>query len=254
MNLKLGKLAPRHNDKTLRLRTYLGIDVPPPPPEKVFREYKIPADAWGMFGNDTIGDCTCAAVAHMIMLFTAHTGTLVTPDPSDIITAYSAITGFDPLTGANDNGAALTDVLEYWQTTGIAGHRILGWVQINHASHLRRQQGIHIFGANDVGVNLPQSAMDQFTNGQTFDVPREGQSDGGIIGGHCIVEAGYGSGGSDFITWGKGDQKGTYRWSDLYLDEAYCVITQDWLNEASGLTPSGFNLDQLTKDLKQLAT
>ena len=252
--MKLGKHPPKYNEKTLLLRSYLKEEDFAPPPTKVYREYKLPTD-WGTYMNDVLGICTCAAVAHLIMLTTAHTGTMVTPDPADILTAYSAITGYDAsktdASGNNptDNGAAITDVLAYWQSTGIAGHKILGWCQTNHASRVRRQQGVFIFGANNVGVRLPAIAQQQFTDNATWDTVPD---DGGIEGGHCIVEVGYGTEGSDFVTWGRGDQKATYRWSDFYLDESYVVVTQDWINEASGLAPSGFKIDQLIADLQTI--
>jgi hypothetical protein len=253
--MKLGKLAPKHNDKTLLFSKYLKADAPPPPPKKVWREYKIPADAWQMFANDTVGDCTCAAIAHMLMLVTAHTGKLVTPQLSDVLYAYSAITGYDAsqtdASGNNptDNGAAITDVLAYWQQTGLAGHKILAWAQIDYQNVLTRHQGIYIFGANDIGVQLPAIAQQQFADGQTWDVVPD---DGGIAGGHCIVEAGYGKQGSDVVTWGNGQQKATNAWSAKYVDEAYVVITQDWINVASGLAPNLLNLDALVLDLQAL--
>lgn len=245
--MKLGKLAPKAHPKTLDLARYVLEDAPPPP--KVYWEYKIDPSAIGMYGNDTIGDCTCAAVAHYIMLATAHTGKLVTPDPADIIAVYSAISGYDPTTGANDNGAAITDVLAYWQTTGIAGHRILAWAQIDHSNLDSRHRGIWWFGANDVGVQLPAKAESQFAAGEPWDTSWFGNN---IVGGHCIIETGYGSEGSNFQTWGKGDQKASNAWTKRFVDEAYVVITQDWLNEASGLAPNSLDLDALRADLDKL--
>ena len=78
MPLKLGRLPRKFNRKTLLFHDYLQLDFLTP--KKVYWEYKIPDDAWQMFGNDTIGDCTCACIAHMLMLVTAHTGKMVVPD------------------------------------------------------------------------------------------------------------------------------------------------------------------------------
>jgi hypothetical protein len=36
-------------------------------------------------------------------------------------------------------------------------------------------------------------------------------------------------------------------------NQAFCVITQDWINQLSGKTYSGFNLTQLQADLAALA-
>jgi hypothetical protein len=250
--MKLGKLAPKVHPKTLKLSAFLKATAPPPPPRKLWREYKI--QDWGMFANDTVGDCTCAAVAHMLMLVTAHTGGIVIPELSDIMAMYSAITGYDPSktdrhgNNPTDTGAAVTDVLAYWQGTGIAGHKILGWAQIDQNNLTMRQQGMYIFGANDVGVDLPANAMDQFDDLQDWDVAA---NDGGIDGGHCIVETGYGSKGSNFVTWGA-NQKATNEWSAKYVDEAYVVITQDWINNADGLAPNSMDLDALNAALTEI--
>jgi hypothetical protein len=243
--MKLGKLAPKPHPLTLRLP--FRADAPPAPPEKLWREYKIPDDVYGMFGNDTIGDCTCAAIAHLLMLVTAHTGGMVIPTLDDVISVYSAVSGYDPSTGANDNGAAITDVLNYWKTTGLAGHKILAWAALP-TDTTSRQKSMYIFGGNDLGVQLPQSAMDQFEAGQTWTPV----ADSPILGGHSIVEAGYGSEGSDVGTWGKGTQKATNDWGTQYIDEAYVVVTKDWLNNADGLAPNQLDLDQLRTLLAQM--
>jgi hypothetical protein len=249
MPYKLGKLAPRKNPKTLKLSKYLLATAPPAPPEKTYWEYLIPPATIGMYGNDTIGDCTCAAVAHMVMLFTAHTGKMFAPEVADVIAMYSAISGYDPATGANDNGCAITDVLNYWQTTGLSGHKILGWASIAPTNRVQRQQGVYIFGACNIGVQLPALAQTQFSDDETWDVA---ENDGGIEGGHCIVQTGYGAEGINVQTWGKGDQKATNAWDTMYTDESYVVITQDWVNEATGLAPNALNMDALVADLKAM--
>lgn len=249
--MKLGKLAPKFNPKTLKLSKYLAApaNVLPAPPPKSYWEYRIPADAWQMFGNDTIGDCTCACIAHMLMNVTAHTGKIVVPTLQDVISVYSAVSGYDPSTGENDNGAAITDVLAYWQATGISGHRILGWASLDAGNVQHVEQGNYIFGGVDIGFNVPQSAMDQTNAQQSWDVV---SPDGGIIGGHSVPIFGYGSQGATCITWGALQQMG-WPFFSKYCDEAYVVVTQDWLNQADGLAPSGFDLTALQADLKAIA-
>src|SRR6202142_4151114 len=102
---KLGKLAPKPNRRTLRLSRYLlaGATGLPTPPLKLWREYRVPPSGWGMMGNDTIGDCTCAAIAHMVMLMTAHTGTMISPTLEDTLAVYSAVTGYYPVDPSPDN-------------------------------------------------------------------------------------------------------------------------------------------------------
>ncbi|HVI06997.1 MAG TPA: hypothetical protein VND65_01760 [Candidatus Binatia bacterium] len=228
---------------------FLKVDDLGAPPEKVYREYKIPADAWGMFRNDSISDCTCAAIAHMLMLVTAHTGKLLIPDEGDIIKAYSAITGYDPATGANDNGADLPTVLNYWRDTGVAGHKIVQWGDVDHTSIDMQKHAIDIFGATDDALAFPISAERQFDAGADFALVNP---DGGNAGGHCVPRFGYGSVGATCVTWAR-TVGGPWDWWMKYLFESTAVITQDWINQASGLTPGGFKMDALLTVIKELA-
>jgi hypothetical protein len=249
MTRKFGKLAPKWNRKTLRLSDYIPGGLPAAP-EKVFREYKIPPAAWGMMRNDQIGDCTCAAIAHMVMLFTAHTGALITPTDDQVVGVYSAVTGYDPAqtddqgNNPTDQGAAITDILNYWQTTGIAGHKILGWAKIALTAAAVRE-AMYLFGAVDIGFNVPQSALDQTDAGQAWAVVAD---DGGIQGGHSVPLFGYGDAGFDCTTWGA-NQKLTTGFAAAYMDEAYVVLTDDWLNATSGLAPNMLDLAALEADL-----
>jgi len=245
-----GKLAPKFNAKTLKLSKYTGPMTPisPTPVGKVFREYKVPPGKWGMLGNDQVGDCTIAAIAHMLMNETVHTGTLVTPTLAEVMAAYSAISGYDPATGANDNGCAITDVLEYWRTHGLSGHKILAWAQVDYQNFWHVKQAIWLFGALNIGIRVPQSAMDQFSNNQFWDVV---PNDGGIIGLHSIPNFGYGSQGTNCITWGQ-RQGMTWNWFSSYVEEAYVIISSDWFNQLTKETPSGFDIAALETDLKSI--
>lgn len=220
----------------------------PPAPEKVYREYKIPEDAWGMFDNDTVGDCTCAAIAHMLMLVTSHTGKMVVPDRRDVISFYSAVSGFNLETGENDNGADLASVLNRWQHVGLSGHKILAWADIDPQNIEHQKQGIYIFGATDDGIQMPISAMNQFGANLPWSVDEEFAA---IEGGHSVPRFGYGHVGAKCVTWGK-LQGATWEWWMKYLFECCVVITKDWINEASGLAPNSMDLDALRNALKAL--
>jgi hypothetical protein len=248
LRYRLGKLAPKHNSKTLRFSAYLKQPVLPAPPEKSYWEYRIPPAKIGMFLNDQIGDCTCAEVAHHIMLMTAHTGTMVVPTDAEVLAMYSAISGYNPATGANDNGCAITDVLNYWQTTGLAGHKIDGWASIDPKNLSQRKLGVWLFGGASVGVQLPASAQNQFSAGETW----EPSGDDTIEGGHCIFQSGFGSEGVNYETWGRGDQKATNEWDAQFVDEAYVVLSKDWINMASDIAPNAMNYAALQADLSAL--
>ena len=223
----------------LQLKDYLG--AVPNPPSKTYYEYKVKTQ-WEMDGNDSVGDCTCACIAHMIMLATAHTGIMFVPSTAQVLAAYSAITGYngDPST---DNGANITDVLNYWQKTGIAGHKIVAWAAVDPSNLKQVEQAIWLFGGVDIGIEVYQSMMDQTNAMQPWDNPS-----GSDLGGHSIPLFGYGSQGTTGVTWGALQQMGWPCFQQI-CSEAYAVITQDWINQLTGKTYSGFNLAQLQADL-----
>ena len=251
MTRMFGKLAPKHNSRTLKLSKYLkSATLLPAPPAKNYWEYRsIPAKVWNMLANDSVGDCTAACVGHMIMMWLAHGGILITPTDAEILAFYSAVTGYNPADPSTDQGAAITDVLAKLQSDGITiggkVHKILAWAQIDQTNQVEVEQANYIFGGLDIGFNVPQSALDQNQAGQSWDVVA---NDGGIVGGHSVPIFGYGSHGATCVTWGALQQM-SWAFFKAYCDEVYVVITQDWLNQANSLTPSGFDLAALTADL-----
>ena len=240
----LGKLAPKRNFRSLRLSNYLHSTAPVIPSSEAWSHaFK----AWTMDANDQIGDCTVAAVAHMVSLWTAYNGQMVKPTRNQVVQAYSDITGYDPATGANDNGAAITDVLNYWTRVGIAGHKIDGWVQVDNTNLQEVKQAVYLFGGLDIGLQVPQSAMDQNLAGLPWEVV---PFDGGILGGHSIAAFDFSPAQGRGATWGM-NQAWTWNFWLTYVDECYAPISMDWLNKR-GISPSHLNYNQLWADLKSI--
>ena len=237
----------KYKGAILQLADYL--DAVPAPPEKVYWEYKVKGE-WEEEGNDTVGDCTCACIAHMIMLATAHTGTMVVPTVAEVLSVYSAVTGYIPGDPSPDNGANIADILNYWQQTGmtVGGvvHKIVAWAQIDSTNQTEVEQALWLFGGVDLGIEVFQSMEDQTNAGQAWDNPT-----GADLGGHSIPIFGYGSEGCTCVTWGALQQMGWACFQKI-CSEAYVVITQDWINQLSGKTYSGFDLAQLQSDLAAL--
>ncbi len=199
MVLMFGKTAPKPHLKTIPFaRVFNAGNMLPPPPHKNFWEYKV--KSWPMFDNDTLGDCVFAAGGHMIQNWTAHSGVEVVPADADILAGYEAVGGYIPGNPATDNGAAITDFLNYWQTKGFAGRKILGWCGIDVRNLVALKQALFLFGALDIGIQVPASAMSQFAAGAPWDVIDD---DGGIQGGHSIPVMGQGANGMACITWGR---------------------------------------------------
>lgn len=249
--LKLGKLAVRHDPRTLMLASYVTAALPVPPASF---DLTSKVRAWGMMDNDEIGDCTCAAAGHLIMEWTANAkARMTTPTDKQIVAAYSAITGYNPATGANDNGAVELDVLNYWRQSGIAGHKISSYMALEPANHIHIMDSLYIFGGSYIGVQLPKSAQAQVQEHQPWSVPPQGATgDGapGSWGGHAVPVVAYDPRGVTVITWGA-QQVMTWSFWETYCEEAYAILSPDFLT-AKNATPAGFNLQQLQADLQDL--
>jgi len=250
--LKLGKQAARHDPRALLLASYITPALPVPPATCDLTQ-KVGA-SWGMMANDQLGDCTCAAAGHLIMEWTASAGKkMVTPPDKQIIAAYSAITGYNPSTGANDNGAVEIDVLNYWRQTGIASHKIGAYVALEPANHTHIMDSVYIFEGCYIGLQLPISAQDQVKNHQPWSVPPGGTTgDGkpGSWGGHAVPVVAYDARGVTVVTWGA-LQMMTWSFWEAYCEEAYAIISTDYLT-GKKTTPQGFDMQQLQTDLADL--
>jgi hypothetical protein len=179
-----------------------------------------------------------------------------TPSDQQIVAAYSAITGYNPATGANDNGAQELDVLNYWRQQGIAGHQIQAFMALEPANHTHVMDAVWIFGGCYIGLALPKSAQAQTSNKQAWSVPPQGTGgDGapGSWGGHAVPVVAYDARSLTVVTWG-GLQAMTWGFWAAYCDEAYAILSPDYLEQKGGQTvaPSGFNLAQLQADLADL--
>lgn len=249
--LKLGKAAARHDPRTLLLASYVSTGLPVPPQDF---DLTTKIKAWGMMDNDQIGDCTCAAAGHLIMEWTANAGKkMVTPTDKQVVAAYSAITGYNPATGANDNGANEIDVLNYWRQSGIASHKIGAYVALEPSNHQHVMDSVYVFGGCYIGLQLPTSAQSQTQNHQPWSVPPGGPNgDGkpGSWGGHAVPVMAYDARGLTVVTWGA-LQTMTWSFWEAYCDEAYAILTNDYLT-GKKQTPQGFSITQLQADLSDL--
>lgn len=249
--LKLGKQLARHDPRTLLLASYVTPTLPTPPAQ---HDLTAKINSWGMMENDQLGDCTCAAAGHLIMEWTANAGKkMVTPTDKQIVAAYSAITGYNPKTGANDNGAVEIDVLNYWRQSGIARHKIGAYVALEPSNHIHIMDSVYIFEGCYIGLQLPVSAQAQVQNHQPWSVPPGGPTgDGkpGSWGGHAVPVVAYDARGVTVVTWGA-LQAMTWSFWEAYCDEAYAILSTDYLDDKQQ-SPAGFNMQQLQADLADL--
>lgn len=244
---KLGKLPARHDARTLQMAQYLAPGALPKIPSKFDWTGKV--RSFGEMLNNQVGDCTIAAAGHLIQIWTANDGVETILPDSTILSAYSAVSGYDPATGDNDNGAVELDVLKYWRTHGIGGHKIQAFVALEPANHDHVKAASFLFGGCYIGLALPLSAQNQ----KVWAVPSgglHGHGQPGSWGGHAVPVVAYDAHGLTVVTWGA-LQRMTWGFWRAYTEEAYAVLSHDFLG-ADSIAPNSFDLAQLQADLKLL--
>lgn len=243
MGRMLGKMAPVHQPGALQLGAYL-------PAERIHLpttvdNYSCVSD-WGMMLNDRLGCCTASGAGHATQAWTAMNKREFVPSDDDVLKMYSAVSGYDPATGANDNGAVEADVLKYWMETGIAGHKLDSYAVIETRSRYQMKLAMYLFGDAYTGIALPLSAQDQ----KVWTSTHGPESEPGSWGGHAVPLVGYDENTATCITWGA-PLKMTWAFQHRYMDEAYAPLSIDWVDEQSKQAPNGLLWDDLKRDLEK---
>lgn len=207
----------------------------------------------GFHLNNMWGDCTCAGCANIVQGITTYgLGTeYVVPD-ADVEAEYEQ-SGFNPNAGPpgenpTDNGWTCADSLAYLKAHGLGGHKIAAYGQAGYTDHAKVQLVIYEFGYGSTGVNLPQSAMDQFNAGpgESGMIEWTVSGNSSIIGGHCICPCGYTPTGPIIWTWNAPVQV-SWAWWDTYVGEFWPVVSQEWCNAASQKDPLGVDMAELAQ-------
>lgn len=243
---KLGKQRPKIDSRTLQFGAYLTPSLAPPPPSV---DYTKPVTAWPMMGNDNYGDCTCAAAGHMIEQWTANTGKEVILTDPQILKAYNYFAHNNP-----DAGANMLDVLNYWRKTGIGHDKITAYAQLEPQNDIQLKDAVSIFGGCYIGLALPNFAVPPNTDLLTVPwiVPGTGPTGNAAPNpnnGHCVPAVAYDQRFIYVVTWGA-IKTMTWNFYDAYADEAFAVLSSDWINKKVGTSPSGFNMAALQADLE----
>jgi hypothetical protein len=245
---KLGKLPAIKNSVSFRLRDYLALATLPKVPKSAGHLNLAKTDH-NMFGNDTVGDCTCADVAHATLYWNRATGKIINISTANVIALYSAVSGYNG-SPETDNGANMATVATYHQKTGIQDesgsyHKIAAYLAISPGNIEELKQSIHLFEACSVGWELPDSAQNQFSNNQPWSIVNGAT----IEGGHDTLAIGYDSKYLYVITWGK-IQPVEWSFVSKYMDEGIVKLSDEMLK--NGVSLEGFNVTALTKDLQSL--
>lgn len=240
----LGRRAPLGHPREVKSAAALALLLRPlgaPPSASVDRISVITgmAGGWRMLLNDQLGCCTCSDSGHSLMLRTQANGSIIIPTDADIQAMYQNF-GYVPGQPATDQGAAETDVCDWLKSTGLLGHKLDDYTSLDSTDIDGLKWAVELFGSCRLGINLPNSAIDQFNNGQPWDTVPD---DGGIVGRHDVLLVGYDDDHFTVITWGM-TQLMTRAFFVQYREEAHPELAFDWI-AANGRAPSGFDLAAL---------
>lgn len=246
MKYKLGKLPATKDSVSLRLRDYLSLSKLPLPPKTAGNTTLVDSN---MFGNDTVGDCTCADVGHATLFWNRLVGKTVSVSTNNVLALYSAVTGYNG-TPETDRGANMADVAKYHKKTGLEDetgtyHKCAAYTAITPGNLEEIKQSIYLFGACSIGWELPESAQEQTQEGKPWAVV----SGSPIEGGHDTLAIAYGPLYLYVVTWGM-IQKVEWSFVSKYMDEGITKFSEEMLK--AGKSPSGLNAAKLLSDLKDL--
>jgi len=243
-NYRFGKHPPKVDYRTLLFKKYLKAGIAAPPATfnvltTVYQKLAVnnPAALFPMDGNDTVGDCTIAGLAHATTVYQGLVG------KKSIMSKPAVLKVYYHLTGGPDTGLNELDVLNYWQSNKVGNEQILAFVKIDPKNHTHVQQAIQMFGGVYLGFQVQQNAIQDFDNHVPW-TPGTLTNDG-----HAVYAVAYDGNGVTVLTWGN-TQQGTWGWWDECVDEAYAILPPQ--AQTPGFAP-GFDFAQLQADLNDVA-
>lgn len=236
---RFGKHPPKHDYRTLRFKDYLKTSIAAPPKSvnlltTVYEKLKSddPSVLFPMDGNDTVGDCTIAGLAHAITVYRSFIGERKIMAKKDVLKLYYRLTG-GPDTGLNE-----LDVLNYWRQKRVSGDEILAYAAIDPKNHEHVKQAIQLFRGVYLGFQVQENCLDEFNARKPW-TPGRLTNDG-----HAVFAVGYDAHGVTVLTWGN-TQQATWAWWNECVDEAYAIVPP----EAKKAGFEGFDVQQLLADL-----
>jgi hypothetical protein len=248
---KLGKLPAEPDRIKFKFSRYFWLRELPKPP-KVFG-HRMRTD-WGMCYNDQLGCCVVSGAAHETMLWTREWNdrTGATFSDADIIRGYNEIGGYQPGNPSTDRGCSMATAASYRRNSGIADaagvtHKIAAYVAFEPGNLGQIETAAFLFGAIGIGLELPDSAMKQFS----ASLPWEISAGARTIGGHYVPLIGRNSLGYFLvITWGRLHAVAP-TFLQQYMDEGLAYVSPESLGP-DGKSLEGFDVEALNADLNAL--
>lgn len=208
---------------------------------------------WGALGNLEVGDCGLAAPAHETMALAAvATGTPAPFTTASVLSDYECF-GYRPAAGPpgnnpTDQGVEVRAVYRFRRKWGIVDgahkrHRIGHYLRVDWRVPELVYVAKRLFGSVNYGFNLPQSAMDQFNQGEPWSVVSGSE----IAGGHDVCDL---AEPSKMISWGSVVEVEP-AFVQAYAEECWTAVSREILND-HGLSPEGFDIERLEADYRAI--
>lgn len=251
--LPTGKRPFVASDRDFRFKTLLAAqpEALAPPPNRFGHGLLFPD--WLMLGNDKVGDCVPAGLAHQTMLATRlGLGVPAKFTEDSVISWYSDLTGYVPGDETTDEGTEPRAALAAARKVGVpdaAGgrHKIGAFVSIDFSDWDEMMLATYYFSSVGIGTAIPESVWEQFDQHQPWDVVDGSSIDGyhyvPLLGRNARSTAGV-------VSWGR--RCGVTRdFAETYFDEAWAIVFPEELR--NGKNERGLDLAALNDLLASLA-
>lgn len=260
MTLKLGKNPATTDDRDFKLAKYVDLaTVLPKIPSTFGHEAGVAYPMCGNGPDDSVrpgfegaGDCVFAGADHETQTWRHAAGLpAATFNGATAIHDYSAVTGYIIGDDSTDRGTDVRDALNYRRKTGVVDahgtrHKITAYLSLDPGNVDHLYAAMWLFECVGIGINFPQSAMDQFNENKPWSVVKGSPSDGGhyipLVAKRKTLEV---------VTWGK-VQEMTLSFFKVNCDEAYAILSPESIANASKKSAEGFDLKALQADLAAL--
>jgi hypothetical protein len=199
-------------------------------------------------GNDVLGDCVFAAIAHMINMIGKLTG-----NPTLVVTANMVKTEYLKRTGGQDTGYYVRSMLEIALKEGIFGAQLTSYCAVNKDDPDEVALALWLGGGLIGGYDLPifsQGSTDE-QGRQLWYSPASGWPTGqgpGTWGGHCLYQRGTSPGMDDYNSWGE-DTEATVGWRRDCCSELWLPLFKEW-RCPDDRAPNGFAYQDLLADVR----
>jgi hypothetical protein len=237
---RLGRLPKVDDPRNLRLGRYLAGGAQPP----ARLDLAAGIARFPLYGNHRLCDCTAAAAAHMVEVWSRQVA-----GRARLFRLAEVVALYDLVNNGRDRGASMLRLLRAWRKVGLAGDRILAFAEVDVRDRAQARLGCWLFSGLFLGLEMPAAASRQ----EVWDVAPGPEGKPGSWGKHTVNVVGYDADGLVAVTWGR-LQRMTWAFWDACAHEAYVCLPSEYSRLPSRPLENGLDLAALQRDLAAVAS